>query len=109
MIIFQESDSTQDVYFIPRSYGADVLTLTDQQSGEVLSYDITPLVSDQYLVVTDTFGTKEGHTYKMVVYNGSDIVYRDLVFCTNQNTDTFSVNNGEYVQSSSNNDYIIYE
>ena len=109
MIIFEESVSNQTIYFIPREYAADVLTLTDEQTNETFTYNITPLVSDHYLVVTETFDTIEGHTYRLKVYNGSDVVYRDMVFCTNQTLSTFSVNNGEYTQSSSNNDYIIYE
>jgi hypothetical protein len=109
MIILNESVTDQDIYFIPREYAADVLTLTDEQTGEVFTYNITPLRSDYYLIATDTFDTLEGHTYKLTVYNGSDVVYKDKVFCTNQSTSTYSVNNGEYVQNSSNNDFIIYE
>lgn len=109
MIILNESVTDQDIYFIPREYSADVLTLTDEQTGEVFTYNITPLRSNYYLIATDTFDTLEGHTYKLTVYNGSDVVYKDKVFCTNQSTSTYSVNNGEYVQNSSNNDFIIYE
>ena len=109
MIILNESVTDQDIYFIPREYAADVLTLTDEQTGEVFTYNITPLRSNYYLIATDTFDTLEGHTYKLTVYNGSDVVYKDKVFCTNQSTSTYSVNNGEYVQNSSNNDFIIYE
>ena len=107
MIIFTESATDQTIKFIPREYAADLLTLTDEQTGEVFTYNITPLRSDHYLVVTETFDTLENHTYGLKVFNGTNIVYRDLVFCTNQTTSNFSVNNGEYVQRASNNDYII--
>ena len=35
-----------------------------------------------------------------------EIVYKDKIFCTSQNLDNYSINNGDYTQHSSNNDYI---
>jgi hypothetical protein len=107
MIILNESNTSQTINFIPREYEADSMTLTNEQTGEVFTYAITPTQVNHYLQVSETFDTLEGQTYRLKVYNGTDIVYRDLVFCTNQTISAFSVNNGEYVQNSSNNDFII--
>jgi hypothetical protein len=43
----------------------------------------------------------------MTIKDGEDLVYRDIVFCTNQTIATYSVNNGEYVESTQN--IIFYE
>jgi hypothetical protein len=45
----------------------------------------------------------------LVLSNGNDIVFKDKVFCTNQPIVSFSVNNGQYVSSTTTNDFIIYE
>jgi hypothetical protein len=109
MIIFTESITDQTIQFIPRVYTADSLVLKDEQTNEVFTYAIAPSQLDHYLTVTETFDTVEGHTYTVKVYNGNDVVYYDKAFCTNQTISTYSVNNGEYVQNSTNNDFIIYE
>jgi hypothetical protein len=109
MIIFTESITDQTIQFIPRVYTADSLVLKDEQTNEVFTYSIVPSQLDHYLTVTETFDTVEGHTYTVKVYNGSDVVYYDKAFCTNQTISSYSVNNGEYVQNSTNNDFIIYE
>jgi hypothetical protein len=109
MIVLREDTNAQTFKFIPRIYEADSMTFTHEETGEVLSYDIIPTVTTYYLSVTEIVDLKEGHFYKFTVYNGTDIVYKDKVFCTNQTIETFSVNNNEYTQHSSNNDFIIYE
>ena len=107
MIIVQESASPQTFKFIPRSYEADSMTLTNEQTNEVFTYEISPTNTTYYLSVTEILDTIENNTYILKVYNGTHVIYYDKVFCTNQDTDTYSVNDGEYVPHTSNNDYII--
>ena len=45
----------------------------------------------------------------LVLKDGTDILFKDKVFCTNQPLVSFSVNNGQYVSSTTTNDFIIYE
>jgi len=47
---------------------------------------------------------KEDRFYNLTVYNDTEIVYRDKIFCTSQ-TD-YSINKDSYIQNESNNDYI---
>lgn len=109
MIVLREDASAQTFKFIPRVYEADSMTFTHEETGEVLSYNITPTVTTYYLSVTKIVALKEGHFYKFTVYDGTDVVYKDKVFCTNQTIEAFSINNNEYTQHSSDNDFIIYE
>lgn len=109
MIVLQETVSSQEVRFIPRSYAADTIILTNESTGISTTYNVTSSIDGYYLLVDDVFTLKESNFYRMVVKNGSTEVYRDRVFCTNQNISDFSVNNAEYDEYNSNNDYIIYE
>jgi len=45
----------------------------------------------------------------MTVKNGSNVVYKDKVFCTNQIIEDFSVNKDVYKGYQTSNDYITYE
>ena len=47
---------------------------------------------------------KEDRFYNLTVYNNTDIMYKDKIFCTSQ-TD-YSINNDSYIQRETNNDYI---
>jgi len=37
------------------------------------------------------------------------VVYRDKIFCTNQNKDNYTVNENQYVANVTNNEFKIYE
>ena len=57
----------------------------------------------------NTFDLVENHFYMLVLKDGTDVLFKDKVFCTNQPLVSFSVNNGQYVSSTTTNDFIIYE
>lgn len=118
MIVLKEQGTDQTFKFIPRSYSADTIELTSETLNTTTSYSVTVSrvdydgtvdTSGLYLSVTDTFTLKEDNFYTLVVKNGSDVIYKDKVFCTNQNVEDFSVNNGVYSTYSSTNEYITYE
>lgn len=109
MIVLQETVSSQEVKFIPRTYAADTIILTNETTKVSTTYSVTSSIDGYYLSVTDVFTLEEGNFYRMVVKNGSNEVYRDRVFCTNQTISDYSVNNAEYDNYDSNNEYITYE
>ena len=45
--------------------------------------------------------------YNLTIKNGSNIVYKDIIFCTNQAIGDFSINTNIYTETVSNNDFII--
>jgi hypothetical protein len=45
----------------------------------------------------------------VTIKDGTNIVYRDKIFCTNQNLETYSINKDAYVQHTTTNEYKIYE
>jgi hypothetical protein len=110
MIVLQETNSAQTFSFIPRSGGYDGMFLTDDQTNVEVQVTIDANVVGDYIdTITATFDLKEGHFYNLVLKEGSDVVYKDKIFCTNQSIVTFSVNNGQYVSNSTTNDFIVYE
>jgi hypothetical protein len=109
MIVLQESGSAQELKFIPREYTADRFVLRDEQKNTETETLATFTESLYYLKTDVVFSLKEGRHYELTVKNGSDVVYRDRIFCTNQSVETYSINNNEYKEHTSTNEFIVYE
>ena len=110
IIVLQETANAQTFSFIPRSQSYDALFLTDDQTNVEVQVTIDASTQGDYLdTITATFTLTEGHFYNLVVKDGSDVVFKDRVFCTNQAVVSFSVNNGQYTSNSTTNDFIFYE
>lgn len=92
MVITQEGVDTGTTYTV---------------SGTRVDYNGNADSTGTYLSVTDTVSLKEGNFYSLEVKNGSDVIYKDKIFCTNQTVSSYSVNNGQYTSNTSNNDFII--
>ena len=107
---------TKSFKIIPRQYveGEITVNLRNESTGSIVSITPTATRDRDYMTFTASFGTlTESEFYTLEVKNGTAIIYKDKVFCTNQtinqsNNDYYSVNDGEYVQEDSfDNDYII--
>ena len=110
MIILQEIDTPQSFSFIPRQDTYNTLQITDEQTGVTTNVTIsTNVIGQYYNTITATFSLKENHYYTLTLKQNTDVVFKDKVFCTNQSIPTFSVNNGQYIVNTSNNDFILYE
>lgn len=55
------------------------------------------------------FNLKENRFYTITFLNGDEVKYKDKIFCTNQDTVTFSVNKDNYVSNTTTNEFIVYE
>jgi len=109
MIILQESGSAQNIDFIPRSFvsgGSYVVTIDDEQTGKNIHNATTTSITEvlYFNRYNATFTTKQDNFYVLTIKSSSDVIFKDRIFCTNQ-TD-YSINNGEYQQTESNNDFI---
>ena len=109
MIILLESVLSQTFKFIPRSLEADSMVIEDDAENTSVTIDITPSVDRYYLSVSEVLTLVEGRFYTIKVLNGLDVVYKDKIFCTNQTVSSYSINDNEYVQHSTNNDFVIIE
>jgi hypothetical protein len=109
MIVLTTSTSAQTFSFIPRDTPTSMV-LTDDQTNTPVTVVITSQTTGDYVnTLTATFALKEGHFYDLVLYKNTDIVYKDRIFCTDQNIVTFSVNNGQYTSNTTSNTFIVYE
>ena len=61
------------------------------------------------MTTTTAFDLSQNTFYNLTIKNGAEVVYKDKVFCTNQNIVNYTVNKDEYVANATNNDFIIYE
>jgi hypothetical protein len=132
MIVLKPIETSQTIKVIPREILLvdDVyLTLTDNTTGEVFE----PKIEDSNLTVAYygdllrcifnlTPAIKENRFYSLIIgsitqrdliNDNSYIVYKDLVFCTEQDTyqpqqNSYNINKDVYKeQETSNNDYIV--
>jgi hypothetical protein len=101
---------------IPRQFinGAINVKLTSESTGADINVSPTASTDGNYMTFTIAFGTlTEGDFYTLEIKDGTVVIYKDRVFCTDQtvnqvNNDYYSVNDGEYTSEDSfDNDYII--
>jgi hypothetical protein len=110
MIVLNVSELSQIISFIPRDGNYDTLELTDEQTNDTQVVNIIDsTVGEYYHTIEAIFDLVENHFYMLVLKDGTDVLFKDKVFCTNQPLVSFSVNNGQYVSSTTTNDFIIYE
>jgi hypothetical protein len=110
MIVLTPSATPQTFSFIPRDNTFNVMELTDDQTNITVAVAITSSTVGDYInTITATFGLIEGHFYNLVLRVGTNIIYKDRIFCTAQSLVTFSVNNNQYVSNSTLNEFIVYE
>lgn len=110
MIVLTTDITPQTFVFIPRNSSFDTVEITDEQTNVMVSIDTyTHTEGDYYDTLEAEFNLVENHFYNLVIKDGTAIVYRDKIFCTNQPLVTFSVNNGQYVSNSTTNEFIVYE
>lgn len=108
MIVLTTSNSAQTFYFIPRAGGYNTMQITDEMENKTTTVAITSSVAGAYKhSITATFDLVEGRSYTLVLKNGSDVVYRDKVYCTDSPLTNFSVNNNQYTENVSNNEFIV--
>ena len=110
MITLTTDTTPQTFVFIPRSSSFNSVEITDDQTNETVlieNWTFTP--GDYYSTLEAEFNLVENHFYNLVIKKNGSIIYRDRIFCTNQDLVTFSVNNGQYVSNSTTNEFIVYE
>lgn len=110
MIILTTSTNDQSFVFIPRSKDFDYVAITDDQTNVTTEIDTyTHTEGDYYDTFEAEFNLVENHFYDLVFINGAVVVYKDRIFCTNQNVNTFTVNKNQYTTNNTTNEFIVYE
>jgi hypothetical protein len=110
IILTSNSISSQNLYFIPRGTIFTSVKITDEQTNvttDLINY--TYQIGDYTYRLNAIFNLKENHFYTIEFKNNSKVVFRDKIFCTDQNVTTFSVNKDEYTSNNTTNTFIVYE
>jgi hypothetical protein len=112
MIVLQNTSDSQTFNFIPRSYTQGTtytIKITNETTNtEIYSSTSTSFTAnDYYYQHSDTFTLVEDTMYNLEIKAGSELIFRDKIFCTNQTVSTYSVNNNAYTENSIDNDFIV--
>lgn len=111
MIVLQESASAQNLDFIPRSFTSgntyNVTIVNEQTNTEVYNQDVTSITENLYYNrLNAIFNVKQDNFYMVTVKAESDVVFKDKIFCTNQTISDFTVNDSQYTQQDTTNEFI---
>ena len=111
MIVLQESASAQNLDFIPRSFTSgntyNVTIVNEQTNTEVYNQDVDTITENLYYNrLNAIFDVKQDNFYMVTVKSGIDVVFKDKVFCTNQAITDFTVNDSQYTEQETTNEFI---
>ena len=110
MIILTTSATSQELKFIPREYAATGFELTDQDTNTPVTYTGLTFTKDRYYLKGNVAFSPvliEGRFYTLKVLNAANVVYRDMIFCTDQAISTYSINDGVYTKHETTNEYVV--
>lgn len=141
MKVLNTGTEKQELKIIPREYPTNiVVTIRDDSTNEtttigsfldgyayyvrvteddgtyeenVCMLDGFYLYRKGYMIIKDVFNLVEGRFYDLLITDGTNPIYKDKIFCTDQTIDQdtneyYSVNDGQYTEEQSyDNDYII--
>ena len=112
MIVLQESASAQNIDFIPRTFTSgntyNVTIVNETTNTEVDNVNTTSITENLYYNrYNATFNLKQDVTYNLTIKSGSDVIFKDKIYCTNQ-TDlpAYTVNESEYIFNDTDNEFI---
>lgn len=110
MVILNKTTEPQTFSFIARSKVYDTLFIRDESTNTSIEVTIDSITLGDYVdTITAVFSLIEDRYYTLELRNGSNVVLKDKVFCTNQSVQSYSINNDAYTSNSTNNDFIVYE
>jgi len=94
MKVLTTSTSPQEIKIIPRSYPSLVTVKVRNESTNGIDTSLNvPTTQDKgYLVFSTIYDLEEAFTYELTILDGSTVIYKDKIFCTNQDIETYSVN-----------------
>ena len=109
MIILKEQETAQTLSAIIYGSNADTIVLRDEETNIEAEIQTEFFINKYFLTASVIFPIKENKYYTLTIKDGTNIVYIDKIFCTNQTLETYSINKDEYVQHVTTNEYKIFE
>ena len=109
MEVLTTSTGTQNIKIVPRKDSSSpTFELTDKSKRTTSTVSVTKTTEGEYMKLSGSFSLREGESYSFKVKDGSEVIYRGLIFCTDQtDLDKYYVNKDEYIMDDTyDNDYI---
>lgn len=105
------STTSQVIKCIPRDKTLGVtLELRDEQTRVVTSKSITGTEVGNFIEFDLDFVCTQGKYYTITLKDGANILYRDMLFCTNETDfDAYKITEGTYISPTTNNEYVFNE
>ena len=98
----------QKISFIPRmgKLGTKIIVHDENANKD---YNMAPTFQRKgYRVeAIGIFPIVEGNFYTISVYDNTDVIFLDRLFCTSQDIETFSINDGVYNANQTENEFIV--
>lgn len=113
MTTLQPNTLEQVLYFTPRA-DVDAATIVFTKEGQTDSFDVSATVTKEGYYQTATLtidpALEEGSTYIIAVNDSEGTeLYKGTVLATNQTTQTYSINDGDFTTTTtSGNDFILF-
>lgn len=104
------TNGTKTFNIIPRQEASNVTaTLTSETTGTSYSNNTSVSSNKYYFDMACDFEVtlQESSFYTLEVKEGSNVIFKDKVFCTDQTINDFSVNYNTYTEHSSDNEFIV--
>ena len=114
MIVLEESTVAQTINLIPRKFTSgnsyNVTIINESTNKEVYNVDTTAIAEQLYYnTYTAIFDLKQDVSYVLTIKEGTDVIHKDKVFCTNQADLTdYSVNSGAFISNDTDNEFITF-
>lgn len=109
MIILREQEEPQILNAIIYGSEADSIVIRDEETNIETEIDCVFSIDKYYVTTSVILPIKQNKYYTLTIKDGTNVVYRDKIFCTNQTKETYSINKDQYVQHTTTNEYKIYE
>jgi len=114
MIVLEESASAQTINLIPRKFTSgntyNVTVVNETTNTEVHNVDTTSIAEQLYYnTYTAVFNLKQDETYILTIKEGSEVIHKDKIFCTNQADLTdYTINSGAFIANDTDNEFITF-
>lgn len=112
MLVLQQSASAQNIDFIPRTYTSgntyNVTIVNETTNTEVHNVNTTSITENLYYNrYNAVFTLTQDVTYNLTIKSGSDVIFKDKIYCTNQtNLPAYTLNQSEYIYNDTDNEFI---
>jgi len=98
MIVLLPTNTTHEFNFIPRFIPSDELTLElyDETLQNTETIDNTSSYLNGLATITFDLECTENQKFQVKILQGADVIYRDKIFVTSQNTQEFKATKDHY-------------